>query len=186
MSLLEILLIAIGLSADAFAVAICKGMAKGKYDFKYASIVGLYFGGFQALMPTIGYFAGSAFASFITSVDHWVAFALLAIIGVNMIRESFDEESCERTAADVGIKTMLPLAVATSIDAAAVGVSFAFLNVNILTAVLLIGCVTFIASNIAVWLGTKCSEKLRKWSTLIGGIVLIAIGFKILIEGLIG
>ncbi|MGI6203614.1 MAG: manganese efflux pump MntP family protein [Eubacteriales bacterium] len=185
MSLLEILLVAIGVAADAFAVAVCKGMAKGKFELSYASVVGLYLGGFQALMPVIGYFAGSAATSLIKSIDHWVAFGLLAIIGINMIRESFDDEGCERTAADIGVKAMLPLAVATSIDAAAVGVSFAFLNVKILPAALIVGSVTFIASIVAVWLGAKCSDKLKQLSTLIGGIVLVAIGLKILIEGLI-
>lgn len=185
MQFLEVFLIAIGLAADAFAVAVCKGMAKGKFGLGYASVVGLYFGGFQAAMPLIGYFAGSAFASFITTLDHWIAFGLLAIIGINMIRESFSNVGCERTAADIGVKTMLPLALATSIDAAAVGVSFAFLEVNILPAVLLIGSVTFVSSFSAVWLGTKSSDKLKQMSTLLGGVVLNIIGLKILIEGLI-
>lgn len=185
MQYLEVFLIAIGLAADAFAVAVCKGMARGKFAPGYASVIGLYFGGFQAAMPLIGYFAGSAFASFITTLDHWIAFGLLAIIGLNMVRESFSKEGCERTAADIGAKTMIPLALATSIDAAAVGVSFAFLEVNILPAVLIIGVTTFIASVLAVWLGTKCSDRLKQFSTLLGGIVLIIIGLKILIEGLI-
>lgn len=186
MTLPEILLIAIGLAADAFAVAVCKGMAKGKYEPGYASAVGLYFGGFHALMPTLGYFAGAAFASYITSFDHWIAFGLLLVIGINMIRESMGGEGCERTAADIGPKAMLPLAVATTIDAAAVGVSFAFLKVKILPAALIIGVVTFVSSNFAVWLGTKSSDRLKQYSKLIGGIVLIGIGLKILIEGLIG
>ena len=132
MRLFEIIIIAVGLAADAFAVSVCKGMARGKFSFGYAAVIGLYFGGFQALMPVVGYFAGSAFAAYITAFDHWVAFALLLLIGANMIRESFSKEDCERGAADIGVRTMLALALATSIDAAAVGVTFAFMKVNII------------------------------------------------------
>lgn len=186
MRLLEIVLIAVGLAADAFAVALCKGMAKGKFNFGYAAVIGLYFGGFQALMPVLGYFAGSAFAKYITAFDHWIAFGLLALIGINMIRESMSKDECERAVCSIGVKTMLPLALATSIDAAAVGVTFAFLDVDIIIAALIIGVVTFTASVAAVWLGTKFSGKLKNISTLIGGVVLIIIGLKILVEGLIG
>ncbi len=185
MGLFEIVLIAMGLAADAFAVAFCKGMAKGKWSFGYAAVIGLYFGGFQALMPVTGYFAGSAFAGYFTRYSHWISFALLLIIGINMLRESFQNGDCECSAAKLDVKTMLPLALATSIDAAAVGVTFAFIHVNIVFAAAVIGIITFAASASAVWLGTKCPAKLKNISSAAGGVVLILIGLKILIQGLL-
>lgn len=144
MSIFELFILAIGLSMDAFAVSICKGLSLGKIKVKHMLIAGLWFGGFQALMPLIGYFLGSFFADMITKYSHWIAFILLLFIGGNMIKESFDEE--ENVNADMGVKNMFLLAVATSIDALAVGVSLAFLKVNIIPAVLFIGCITFVCS----------------------------------------
>ena len=145
MSLFELFLIAVGLSMDAFAVSICKGLSMGKMNFKHALIIGLYFGGFQALMPFIGYVLGARFQNAITAYDHWIALVLLAVIGGNMIKEALDadEDSCD---ASVAFKDMLVLAIATSIDALAVGVTFAFLQVNIIPAVSFIGIITFLLS----------------------------------------
>ena len=146
MSILEILLLGIGLSMDAFAVSICKGLSTKKLQFKHYLIIGAWFGGFQALMPTIGYFLGSTFEQYITAFDHWVAFVLLAAIGANMIKESFSGEESE-TSASFAFKTMLLMALATSIDALAVGITFALLpDVNVPLAVCLIGITTFLCS----------------------------------------
>ena len=145
MGLIELFLIAVGLSMDAFAVSVCKGLAMPKCTFKKAAIVGLWFGGFQALMPAIGYVLGAQFQETIASIDHWIAFVLLALIGGNMIHEALDNDE-EEADASLDVKTMFLLAVATSIDALAIGITFAFLKVNIIPAVCFIGIVTFIIS----------------------------------------
>ena len=183
MQLWELFIIAVGLSMDAFAVSICKGLSVHKVTPGHALTAGLYFGGFQALMPLIGYFLGTQFESLIQSVDHWIAFALLALIGINMVRESRSES--EELNASFGPKSMLPLAVATSIDALAVGVTFAFLQVQIAPAVTFIGVITFALSCLGVKLGNLFGAKYRARAELFGGIVLILMGVKILIEHLI-
>ena len=181
MGILELFILAIGLSMDAFAVAICKGLSVQKLEIKHMLIVGAYFGGFQALMPAIGYLLGSQFEHLIVSVDHWIAFFLLLFIGGNMIKES-RETDVEDLDDDFGFKTMLLLAIATSIDALAVGVTFAFLRVDIVAAVLFIGCITFICSAIGVKLGNVFGAKYKSKAELAGGVILILIGTKILLE----
>jgi len=183
MGILELFILAIGLSMDAFAVAICKGLSVQKLEIKHMLIVGAYFGGFQALMPAIGYLLGSQFEHLIVSVDHWIAFFLLLFIGGNMIKES-RETDVEDLDDDFGFKTMLLLAIATSIDALAVGVTFAFLRVDIVAAVLFIGCITFICSAIGVKLGNVFGAKYKSKAELAGGVILILIGTKILLEHL--
>lgn len=183
MGFAELLLLAIGLSMDAFAVSICKGLAMDRITWKKAAAVGAWFGVFQALMPAIGYFLGSAFEAYITSIDHWVAFVLLALIGGNMIRESFGNEEAAANAS-LGFRTMLLLAVATSIDALAVGITFAFLGVRLLPSVLLIGCTTFLISAAGVRLGNVFGEKYQKKAEFFGGVILILLGLKILLEHL--
>lgn len=183
MGILELFILAIGLSMDAFAVAICKGLSVQKLEIKHMLIVGAYFGDFQALMPAIGYLLGSQFEHLIVSVDHWIAFFLLLFIGGNMIKES-RETDVEDLDDDFGFKTMLLLAIATSIDALAVGVTFAFLRVDIVAAVLFIGCITFICSAIGVKLGNVFGAKYKSKAELAGGVILILIGTKILLEHL--
>ena len=183
MSILEILLLGIGLSMDAFAVSICKGLSTKKLQFKHYLIIGAWFGGFQALMPTIGYFLGSTFEQYITAFDHWVAFVLLAAIGANMIKESFSGEESE-TSASFAFKTMLLMALATSIDALAVGVTFAFLQVNIVPAITIIGCTTFVISIAGVYVGNVFGSRYKSRAELTGGVILILIGLKILLEHL--
>ncbi len=183
MSILEIFLIGVGLSMDAFAVSICKGLAMKKIDMKKLCIVGLWFGGFQALMPVIGFFLGMQFKDRISSIDHWIAFILLGIIGVNMIREAIKNNE-EETDDSLKFTTMLLLAIATSIDALAVGVTFAFLNVKIALAVGIIGVTTFVLSAIGVKIGHVFGEKYKSKAELAGGIILILLGVKILIEHL--
>ena len=183
MGLWELLVIAVGLSMDAFAVSICKGLSVKELKLKHAMIAGAYFGGFQALMPLIGYFLGAQFESYITKFDHWIAFVLLSIIGVNMIRESRDK-SCEVLNSSFGPKAMLPMALATSIDALAVGVTFAFLQVEIIPAVSFIGVVTFVLSAVGVKIGHMFGCKFKSKAELFGGIVLTAMGIKILLEHL--
>lgn len=183
MSLFELFILAVGLSMDAFAVSICKGLSVGELKPKHALICGLYFGGFQALMPFLGWLLGIQFQSFITSVDHWIAFILLGIIGLNMIKESRSQEE-ECPDASFGPKAMLPLAVATSIDALAVGVTFAFLDVQIAPAVSFIGVITFLLSAVGVKIGNVFGLKYKSKAELFGGIVLVAMGLKILIEHL--
>ncbi len=185
MSLIELFLIAVGLSMDAFAVSVCKGLATRKITIKHLFITGAWFGGFQALMPAIGYFLGSAFQSYITSFDHWVAFALLSFIGGNMIHESLEKEEEHSSDSSFSIKTMFLLAVATSIDALAVGITFALLpNVNIAAAVSLIGAVTFILSCIGLKAGSIFGLKYKAKAEFAGGLILILIGIKILLEHL--
>lgn len=182
MGILDLFLIAVGLSMDAFAVSICKGLSLGKISGKHMCIAGLWFGGFQAIMPLIGYFLGSFFANAITEYDHWIAFLVLAVLGVNMIRETFQEE--EKLDDSMAVLTMLLLAVATSIDALAVGVTFAFLKVAILPAVLFIGLVTFFLSAAGIKIGSVFGAKYEKKAEITGGAVLILIGVKILLDGL--
>ena len=224
MGLLELFILAIGLSMDAFAVSICKGLALPKINLKSAGIVGLWFGAFQALMPLIGYLLGVNFRSYIVSIDHWIAFVLLALIGANMIKEALSDDDEEEEAeirnlkrgpeegtigvcsldscsisptgqvalsrADNGIKeilgfkTMFLLAVATSIDALAMGVTFAFLNVNIIPAISFIGVVTFTCSAIGVKIGNVFGLKYKSKAEIAGGVILILLGCKILIEHL--
>lgn len=184
MGFIELFLIAVGLSMDAFAVSVCKGLSVGKTKVKHYIITGLWFGGFQALMPTIGYFLGSAFEKYITAFDHWVVFVLLGFIGANMIRESLSDEA-EETDSSFGFKNMLLLAVATSIDALAVGITFALLpDVNILWAALLIGITTFTLSAVGIKAGSVFGTKYKSKAEMAGGIILIAIGLKILLEHL--
>lgn len=183
MNFIEILLTGLGLSMDAFAVAICKGLSMKKFNFKKGLIIGLYFGIFQGVMPLIGYLLGTTFESLITNIDHWVAFVLLGLIGGNMIKEALDKKH-EASNDKVNLKTMLPLAIATSIDALAVGITFVFLKVNILLAVLSIGIITFILSLIGTKIGNVFGNKYEKKAQLLGGIILILIGIKILLEHL--
>lgn len=185
MGVVELFILAVGLSMDAFAVAVCKGLALKKVKPAHAAWVGLWFGGFQALMPAIGYFIGVQFAGYITAIDHWVAFVLLGAIGGNMIKEALSNEE-EEADASLTCKKMLPLAIATSIDALAVGVSFAFLNVNIGLAASFIGCVTFVLSAIGVKVGSLFGAKYKSRAELVGGVILIALGVKILLEHLLG
>lgn len=182
MRFLELLLIAVGLSMDAFAVSVCKGLSLQRLKPRHAALVGLYFGGFQALMPLIGWALGARFEHVIRSVDHWIAFFLLAVIGAGMIREARQEE--EALNDDLGFKTMLLLAVATSIDALAVGVTFAFLQVRILPAASLIGVTTFALSALGVYMGHVFGLRYKAKAEIAGGVILIGIGLKILLEHL--
>ena len=184
MTFFELFLIGIGLSMDAFAVSICKGLSMQKIDKKYTLCIGLFFGGFQALMPLTGYLLGSQFSGYIERFDHWIAFALLALIGFNMIKESREEEEEEKPYAGVNFKELLILAVATSIDALAVGVTFAFLQVNIVSAITIIGCTTFVISIAGVHVGNVFGSRYKSRAELTGGIILILIGLKILLEHL--
>ncbi|MEE1318361.1 MAG: manganese efflux pump MntP family protein [Ruminococcus sp.] len=182
MGLIEIFILAVGLSMDAFAVSICKGLSVRKLKPKHCIIAGLYFGGFQAGMPLLGYLLGTQFESLITSIDHWIAFVLLGLIGANMIRESFSEP--DELNDSFSFKTMLPLAIATSIDALAVGVTFAFLKVEIFSAVSFIGITTLLFSAIGVKIGNVFGTKFKSKAEFIGGCVLILMGIKILLEHL--
>ncbi len=183
MGLLELFILAVGLSMDAFAVSVCKGLAMPKITVKKAAVVGIWFGGFQALMPALGYLMGSQFKDSITAIDHWIAFILLGIIGGNMIREACSGE-CEKENDSLDIKTMFLLAVATSIDALAVGITFAFLKVNIAAAVSFIGVTTFVISAAGVKIGNIFGTKYKSKAELAGGIILILLGLKILLEHL--
>jgi len=184
MNIIELILTAIGLSMDAFAVAVCLGLTLQKFSFKNALIVGLYFGIFQAVMPLIGYLAATLFADYIISYDHWIAFILLGFLGVRMIVGSFSKEDDNKLPAALTFKIMLPLAVATSVDAAAVGVSFAFLKVDIIPAVLLIGITTLTLSMIGVKIGNVFGDKFKSKAEFAGGVILILLGVKILLEHL--
>ena len=183
MGLIELFLIAVGLSMDAFAVSVCKGLAMPKCTFKKAAIVGLWFGGFQALMPAIGYVLGAQFQETIASIDHWIAFVLLALIGGNMIHEALDNDE-EEADASLDVKTMFLLAVATSIDALAIGITFAFLKINIIPAVCFIGIVTFIISFAGVKIGNVFGARYKNKAEIVGGVILILLGLKILLEHL--
>ena len=183
MDLLTLLTLAVGLAMDAFAVSICKGLAMREKVLKKGIIVGLWFGGFQALMPTIGFFLGTQFKDQITSIDHWIAFVLLGLIGINMVKEALsnDEDQAEDS---IAVKEMFMLAVATSIDALAVGITFAFLNVHIVSAASMIGVCTFLISFAGVKIGNIFGTKYKSKAELAGGIILILLGFKILFEHL--
>ncbi len=185
MSLLSLFLLAVGLSMDAFAVAVCKGLATPRITLKNAAVVGLWFGGFQALMPAIGFLIGSGFQNYITSFDHWIAFVLLAFIGGNMIKESFSKKE-EESNCSLKCKEMFLMAVATSIDALAVGVTFAFLpDVPIIPAVAFIGIITFLLSALGMKIGNLFGTKYKSKAEFTGGVILIIIGSKILIEHLL-
>lgn len=179
----ELLLLGVGLSMDAFAVSVCKGLAVQRADKKTALVCGLWFGFFQALMPVIGFFLGRIFADAIEAVDHWVAFGLLSIVGVNMIKEALEEGESDADP-DLSARAMLPLAVATSIDALAVGVSLAMAEVNIWTAVTLIGVTTFLLSAVGSLVGGVFGRKYEKKAEIFGGVTLIFLGLKILLENL--
>ena len=183
MDLLTLFLLAVGLSMDAFAVSICKGLAMKKISFRQAAIVGLWFGGFQALMPALGFLLGTSFASLVNVVADWIAFVLLALIGGNMIKEALSKEE-EEADASLSFKTMLLLAIATSIDAFAVGVSFAFMEIGslIIPAVLFIGVITFILSMVGVKVGNVFGTIYKSKAELVGGIILILLGVKIILE----
>ena len=184
MGILEILLLGLGLSMDAFAVSICKGLSTKQLRLKHYLLIGAWFGGFQALMPTIGFFLGSAFEQYITAFDHWVAFVLLAVIGAGMIKESRSQEESDGNDS-FSFKTMLLLALATSIDALAVGITFALLpDVNVPLAVGIIGVTTFVCSAAGLKVGNAFGLRYKAKAELAGGIILILIGLKILLEHL--
>ena len=184
MGIAELLLLAVGLSMDAFAVAVCKGLSMEKISLKNMCIVGAWFGGFQALMPAIGYLLGSTFEKYITEIDHWAAFILLGVIGANMIRESFSKED-EKTDCSLGFRPMLTMAIATSIDALAIGITFALLpDVRIVPAVLCIGVITFLLSAVGVKVGAVFGMKYKSKAEFVGGVILILLGTKILLEHL--
>lgn len=178
----ELFILAVGLSMDAFAVSVCKGLSLGKINWKHMRVAGAWFGGFQALMPLIGYLLGSMFTDLITSVSHWIAFVLLLLIGGGMIREARSDAECVDASMDM--KSMFLLAIATSIDALAVGVSFAFLKVAIVPAVCLIGIITFVCSAAGVKIGSLFGVRYRSKAELCGGVILILIAVKTLAEGL--
>lgn len=186
MGIIELLLIAVGLSMDAFAVSVCKGLNMTKLRIKNALVIGLFFGGFQALMPLIGWFLGSRFESYIVSIDHWIAFGLLAFIGGQMVWEALKEgEHKQESADELRLKQLFMLAVATSIDALAVGITFALLDgVSIWISILLIGCITFAISVAGVLVGFKFGSKYEKGAQIMGGIILVGLGIKILLEHL--
>ena len=189
MGILEMFILAVGLSMDAFTVSVCKGLCMKKATLKSQAICGAWFGGFQGLMPLIGFFLGTLFAESIQAFDHWVAFGLLALIGANMLKEAFSQEtvdSCDIDGeADLSFKSMFVMAVATSIDALAVGISLAMAgNVNIWIAVALIGVITFILSAVGVKVGHMFGSRFEKKAQFCGGIILILLGFKILLEHL--
>ena len=180
----ELLLLAVGVSMDAFAVSVCKGLSMSKSGIKESAICGAWFGGFQALMPLIGFFLGTLFAEAIEAFDHWVAFGLLAVIGINMLKEAFEKEE-EGCCCDLSFKTMLVMAIATSIDALAVGISLAMAgNVNIWLSVLLIGLTTFAFSGLGVEIGNVFGSRFEKKAQIAGGCILILLGLKILLEHL--
>lgn len=182
MSLFEVFLIAVGLSMDAFAVSLCKGLSVKETKPKHYLLVGAWFGGFQALMPFLGYLLGSGFEKYITEIDHWIAFVLLALIGGNMIREALSKDE-EKSNDSFSFKTMLLLAVATSIDALAVGITFGIMpDVNIASAISLIGATTFVLSAIGLKIGNVFGLKYKSKAEIAGGVILILIGLKILLE----
>lgn len=185
MGIIELFILAVGLSMDAFAVSVCKGLAMKQAPIKAQLVCGAWFGGFQALMPLIGYYLGTLFIDAISAIDHWIAFGLLVLIGVNMLREALGKDKEETTDADLSVKTMFIMAVATSIDALAVGISLAMAGVsNIYLAVLLIGLTTFVLSAVGVKVGTIFGSRYEKKAEVVGGIILILLGFKILLEHL--
>ena len=188
MGLMELFLIAVGLSMDAFAVAVCKGLGMRRLDMRQAAVIALFFGGFQALMPLAGWALGAQFEKFITPVDHWIAFALLAIIGSKMLWDAFREGDSEGASCPIDgkldVRELAMLAVATSIDALAVGITFAFLRVDIVVSAGLIGATTFALALAGVAVGQRFGARYEKLATVTGGVVLILIGLKILLEHL--
>lgn len=188
MGFVELFLIGVGLSMDAFAVSICKGLGMKRLNMRQALVIGLFFGGFQALMPLIGWALGTQLADFITPIDHWIAFILLVLIGGKMLFDAFsggdEEDAGEPKDARLDFKELLMLAIATSIDALAVGITFAFLGVNIVVAITVIGVTTFVLSVVGVVVGHAFGARYEKGATITGGIVLILIGCKILLEHL--
>ena len=181
MGITELIILAVGLSMDAFAVSICKGLSVRKLEIKHMALAGTWFGGFQALMPLIGYLLGSTFASYVQKFDHWIALILLAFIGLSMIKEAFGEDE-EEVGDSFGAKTMFLMAVATSIDALAVGVTFAFLNVNVIFAVFTIGITTFIFSAAGIKIGNVFGLRFKSKAELAGGAILVLLGLKIFVE----
>ena len=184
MGIIELIVLSIGLAMDAFAVSICKGLSMPRMKWKNAIIIGAYFGYFQALMPALGYLLGFNFQDRISNIDHWVAFILLGVIGINMIKETISKDNDVHNDS-VKFKDMIVLAIATSIDALAVGITFAFLNVNLILAISLIGIITFIISVLGVKVGNIFGDKYEKKAELMGGIILILLGIKILLEHLL-
>lgn len=184
MSLLEIVLIGVGLAMDAFAVSICKGLAMKKMSYQKAFIIALFFGGFQALMPVLGYFLGTAFASKIAAIDHFIAFILLGLIGMNMIKEALSKDCDECSDDSLRLGDLIMLSIATSVDALAVGITFAFFNVSIVLSTALIGIITFVICVIGVKVGNVFGEKYKSKAEFTGGILLIVMGGKILIDHL--
>ena len=187
MGIAELALIGVGLSMDAFAASVCKGLSMKKVDVKYGLIMAVFFGGFQALMPLLGWLLGSGFQQYITAVDHWIAFGLLLILGAKMILDAVredEEEVCQSDSMTVNVKELFMLALATSIDALAVGITFAFLQVKILPSISLIGCITFGFSMGGVFIGNAFGSRFKKPAAVAGGIILIAFGTKILLEHL--
>ena len=189
MGFLELALIGVGLSMDAFAVSICKGLSMRKVDKKYMLVLAAFFGRFQALMPTLGWFLGSQFQTYITAIDHWIAFILLTLIGGKMILDVIkekgeNEEVCQDDSVRIDLKEFFLLAVATSIDALAVGITFAFLQVKLASSVTIIGCITFCFTIAGVLIGNVFGTKFKDKATILGGVILIAIGVKILLEHL--
>ena len=183
MGIIELVILSIGLAMDAFAVAVCKGLSMSKMKWKNAIVIGLYFGFFQGFMPVIGYLLGVNFQEKISNIDHWIAFILLGIIGINMIKEALSKD-CEKQNDSVKFKDMIVLAIATSIDALAIGITFAFLKVSVVLAVTLIGVITFAISVIGVKIGNIFGDKYEKKAELVGGLILILLGVKILLEHL--
>lgn len=181
MGIIELFIIAVGVSMDAFAVSICKGLSTRTIKPSNVMITGLWFGGFQALMPLIGFYLGVSFADYVSGVDHWISFVLLGILGAKMIKESFENESCELNA-DFSFRTMFPMAVATSIDALAIGVSFAFLRADIWSSVLMIGLVTGFFSIAGVYVGNAFGCRYKSKAEFAGGAILCLMGIKILLE----
>lgn len=182
MEIAELMIIAVGVSMDAFAVSICKGLATQDIRPRHAGMTAMWFGGFQALMPLVGYFLGVSFADFVSSVDHWIAFILLGIIGGNMIIESFHKDDSHNVDHDFSFRTMLAMAIATSVDALAIGVSFAFLKVDIWQAVLLIGVTTALFSGAGIYIGNIFGNRYKSKAEFAGGFILIAMGLKILLD----
>lgn len=185
MGILEVFLIGVGLSMDAFAVSVCRGLKMKKLNIGQMVLIAVFFGGFQALMPVIGWFLGTQFEAYITAVDHWIAFVLLAVIGGKMIYDSVKDDDDDKNEKSVlNIKELLVMAIATSIDALAVGITFAFLSVNIWSSVSIIGITTFVLSAVGVLIGHKFGAKYKNKAEFAGGIILILIGLKILLEHL--
>lgn len=183
MGIWELFLIGVGLSMDAFAVAICKGLKMQKLNYKQTFIIALFFGGFQAIMPLLGWLLGTSFERYITDIDHWIAFALLAFIGGKMIVEAFKNEE-EEDSGKFDIKELFLMAIATSIDALAVGITFAFLQTDIVSSITIIGCTTFVLSALGVFIGHKFGAKYKNRAEIAGGVILVLIGVKILLEHL--